>query len=144
MLWQKQADYKSYVDELKSTEFWNSKSSQNLREWVEKTWLAVKEKWVRAYRIGLMEIVVNSNNGVERKNRDFKHEHLKHYKDNSLSGILTVLIEMFGPETYGRYVESNVKASSRYQKYSAILPLWLHERPKKVADHIVKRLRNAK
>ena len=40
---------------------------------------------------------VNTNNGVERKNKDFKYEFLKPYKDNSLSGIVTVRIEQFLP-----------------------------------------------
>ena len=53
--------------------------------------------WVRAFRQGLLEIVVNTNNGVERKNKDFKHEFLKPYKDNSLSGMVTVLVEQFLP-----------------------------------------------
>ena len=51
-----------------------------------------------------MEIVVNTNNGVERKNRDFKYEFLRPYKDNTLSGMITVLVEQFIPETYDRYV----------------------------------------
>ena len=53
--------------------------------------------WVRAFRQGLLEIVVNTNNGVERKNKDFKHEFLKPCKDNSLSGVVTVLVEQFLP-----------------------------------------------
>ena len=53
--------------------------------------------WVRAFRQGLLEIVVNTNNGVERKNKDFKLEFLKPYKDNSLSGMVTVLVEQFLP-----------------------------------------------
>ena len=34
-----------------------------------------------------MEIVVNTNNGVERQNKDFKYEYLKNIEDNTLSGI---------------------------------------------------------
>ena len=51
--------------------------------------------WARAYRTGLMEIIVNTNNGVGKQNKDLKHEYLKQYKDNSLSGMITVLIEQF-------------------------------------------------
>ena len=131
-------DYERYVKELKSSDIWKSK--QNFREWFENTWLTVHEKWVKAYRLGLMEIVVNSNNGIERKNRDFKHEFLKPYKDNSLSGMVTVLVEQFGPETYGRYVESNQRRSSRYQKYNDNLPHWMHDRPKKVVDHLIQKM----
>ena len=40
-----------------------------------------------------MEIDVDTNNGVERQNKDFKYEYLKQFKDNTLSGMLTVMIE---------------------------------------------------
>ena len=49
-----------------------------------------------------MEIVVDTNNGVERQNKDFKYEYLKQFKDNTLSGMLTVLIEQFLPDKYRR------------------------------------------
>ena len=58
--------------------------------------------WVRAFRHGLIEVSVNANNGVERKNKDFKHKFLKPYKDNSLSGMATVLIEQFLPAKENR------------------------------------------
>ena len=49
-----------------------------------------------------MEIVVDTNNGVERQNKDFKYECLKQFKGNTLSGMLTVLIEQFLPDKYKR------------------------------------------
>ena len=49
-----------------------------------------------------MEIVVDTNNGVERQNKDFKYEYLRQFKDNMLSGMLTVLIEQFLPDKYKR------------------------------------------
>ena len=49
-----------------------------------------------------MEIVVDTNNGVERQNKDFKYECLKQFKGNTLSGMLTVLIEQFLPDKYRR------------------------------------------
>ena len=49
-----------------------------------------------------MEIVVHTNNGVERHNKDFKYEYLRQFKDNTLSGMLTVLIEQFLPDKYKR------------------------------------------
>ena len=49
-----------------------------------------------------MEIVVDTNNEGERQNKDFKYEHLKQFKDNTLTGMLTVLIEQFLPDKYKR------------------------------------------
>ena len=59
-------------------------------------------KWVKAFRFGLLKIVVNTNNGVERKNREFKHDFRIQYKDNTLGGMVTVLVEQFIPDTYSR------------------------------------------
>ena len=52
----------------------------------------------KAFRNGLIEIVVDTNNGVERQNKDLKYECLKQFKDNTLSSMLTILIEQFLPE----------------------------------------------
>ena len=60
------------------------------------------QKWVKAFRFGLLEIIVNTNNGVERKNRKFKYDFLKQYKDNTLHGMVTVLVEQIMPDTYSR------------------------------------------
>ena len=50
----------------------------------------------------MLEIVVHTNNCVERKNRDFKYESLYQYKGNSASGIPTVLLEQYFPDIYNR------------------------------------------
>ena len=60
------------------------------------------QKWVKAFRFGLLEIVVNTNNVVERKKWEFQYDFLKQYKDKTLSGMVTVLIEHFIPDTYSR------------------------------------------
>ena len=47
---------------------------------------------------------VHTNNGVERKNKDFKHQYLAQFKDKSLSGMITELIEQFLPDKEKRLV----------------------------------------
>ena len=37
--------------------------------------------WVRAFQKGIMEVSANTNNGVQRKNRDFKYQYLDKFKD---------------------------------------------------------------
>ena len=49
-----------------------------------------------------MEIVVDTNSGVERQNKDFKYGYSKQFKYSTLSGMLTVLVEQFLPEKYKR------------------------------------------
>ena len=51
---------------------------------------------------GLLEILVNTNDGVDRKNREFKYDFLKQCKGNTLSAMVTVLIQKFVPDTYSR------------------------------------------
>ena len=46
---------------------------------------------------------MNTNNGLERKNRDFKDGFLKQLKAKSFSGMLTALIDQFLSETHDRY-----------------------------------------
>ena len=56
----------------------------------------------KAFRNGLMEIFVDMNNVLERQNKDFKYEHLKQFKVNTLSDMFTVLTEQFLPNKYKR------------------------------------------
>ena len=56
----------------------------------------------KAFRNGLMEIFVDMNNVLERQNKDFKYEHLKQFKVNTLSYMFTVLTEQFLPDKYKR------------------------------------------
>ena len=47
---------------------------------------------------------VHTNNGVERKNKDFNHQYLAQFKDKSLSGMITVPTEQFLPDKEKRLV----------------------------------------
>jgi hypothetical protein len=49
---------------------------------------------------------VNTNNGLERQNQVFKYTYLQRHKNNSLSGMLSVLIEEFLPDNYNRYCKN--------------------------------------
>ena len=49
---------------------------------------------------------VHTNNGVERKNKDFKHQYLAQFKDKPLSEMITVLVEQFLPDKEKRLVDS--------------------------------------
>ena len=53
----------------------------------------------------LLEVSVHANNRVERKNKDFKHQYLVQFKDKSLSGMITVLIEQFLPDKEKKFVD---------------------------------------
>ena len=50
----------------------------------------------------MSNVMVNTNNGVGRQNKDLKREYLKQCKDNSLSEMITVFIEQFLPDKLKR------------------------------------------
>lgn len=49
-----------------------------------------------------MQLIVNTNNGTERKNKEFKLGYIRDIRDKSLSAMLTILVESFLPEQYRR------------------------------------------
>ena len=85
-----------------------------------RSWLAFK-LWLRSFRQGLLEVSINTNSGVERKSKDFKHEFLKPYKDNSLTGMVTVLIDQFHPAKEMRYIKTTeLSASGKVRHFANI------------------------
>ena len=50
---------------------------------------------VWAYRKERLLVNLNTNNGVERQNESFKYSYLQRYKNSSLTGMITILIEDF-------------------------------------------------
>ena len=45
---------------------------------------------------------INTNNGIERQNKTFKHTYLKKHHGSSFTGMLSILIEEYFPEQYER------------------------------------------
>ncbi|XP_046856788.1 uncharacterized protein LOC124450228 [Xenia sp. Carnegie-2017] len=133
-----EADYEENVKNFKSSEEW--KTNPKLRNWIGNTWLSQYKKWVWTFRKDRLLTVINTNNGVERQNKAFKHEYLDGYKSSTLSVMLTVLIEDFLPDLYFKYVELNTKLQSNYRQYNYDVPSYLHERPHSMIRHCMERL----
>ena len=55
-------------------------------------------RWVKCLGDGIFEVALNTNNGVERKNKDFQYGLLSQHRNNTLSGMVKVLVEQFLPE----------------------------------------------
>ena len=70
--------------------------------------------WVWAFPKDRFNLRVNTNNGLERQNKLFKYTYLKSHRNNSLSGMLTILIEEFLPDNYNKYVEFEIKYLPHY------------------------------
>ena len=129
------------IDKLMSTDFWTM--CKHFRSWFQ-PWIEIKDKWVDAYRHDLMEIVVNTNNGIETKNRDFKRNFLCKYKDTSLSGMIKVLVEQFCPVHYNRYYTNNFMQSDLYRSYNLkFVRPYMQNKPLRVINHMSKRLGRA-
>ena len=64
----------------------------------------VHKKWIK----------VHTNNGVERKNKNFKHEFLKPYKDNSSNRMVKLFIDQFHPAKEKMYtITAELSASHK-------------------------------
>ena len=127
---------KNNLNSLVTSDLW--KNCRKLQQWFCRHWLPKYEMWVSAFRLNLLEVVVNTTNGVERMNLEFKRQ-LTDNHDKSLSSMATVLVTKFCRKRYDRYVEENIKPLEKYVKYSeGKLPRWCWSRPRNFQDYIDK------
>ena len=66
-------------------------------------WVLAFKRWVKAYRKNRLLVNCSTNNGFEHQNNTLKHCYLHVHKTNSLTGMLTVLVEDLLPDKYERY-----------------------------------------
>lgn len=102
------------------------------------------QRWARAFRDDEYHAAVNTNNGVEALNRVLKYSFLpRRKKATSLSGLITVLVEAYLPESYQKYLFLNYKQSSSYRSYKEFVPDYLHGRPRATILHCLDRKANS-
>lgn len=94
---------------------------------------------MKAFRDREFHYAVNTNNGTESLNKVFKYHYLPHKKKMMLSSIIILIIEVFLPESYQKYLFLNYKQSSKYRTYNSFVPDYLHDRPKSVISHCLER-----
>nr|XP_047137883.1 uncharacterized protein LOC124814333 [Hydra vulgaris] len=128
------------VMDLKQSDFWNNENFLKLRKYIETYWLPIKERWVWAYCQNRLLVNLNTNNGVERQNKSFKYFYLQRFKNYSLTGMLTILIEEFFIDKYQSYTEKNFKMDSRYRRYAKIIPNFLINRPRALVKHCLQKI----
>lgn len=58
---------------------------------------------------------------------------------STLSGLITLLVERFLPDSQQRYILPNLKASEWYRKYNDFVPSFLRGRPRSVILHCLNR-----
>ena len=60
----------------------------------------LNQRWLWAYRMLDVAVMAHTNNGVEAQNRAFKHDYLQLFRTNSLSNMLTCLVDGFLLDSY--------------------------------------------
>ncbi|XP_039282521.1 uncharacterized protein LOC120348732 isoform X1 [Nilaparvata lugens] len=114
---------------------WEVYRTTNLKSFFELTWYKEVERWTSSSKP--FDMHINTNNRVERLNKEQKYSHLEGFKNCSLSELIDVLIFQFLPERYARYVSENLIMTPQYRKYGDNIPPYLHGRPKWLIDHVV-------
>ncbi|KAL5013870.1 hypothetical protein ScPMuIL_008140 [Solemya velum] len=95
-------------------------------------------------RKDMINVKVNTTNGLERIHRIFKEDFLKKMGfGGTLVSMLTVLVKNFCPESEKKYIQNNVKSMALFKPYAESLPDFLHNRPHTFIQHCLKRLTNA-
>ncbi|XP_054288108.1 uncharacterized protein LOC129003812 isoform X2 [Macrosteles quadrilineatus] len=120
---------------------WEHYKNSPLKNYFEKTWLPEIKRWALFFKP--VEMFLNSNNGVERINKELKYGFLEGFKGCSLSEMISVVLTKFLPERFLTYVRENIKMSTLSRKYTDDLPNFLKERPKWFIDHILSRINAA-
>ena len=54
--------------------------------------------WATAFRSSAFHVRINTNNSLERQNRALEYDYLAAYRDTSLLGLVTKLLERFHPD----------------------------------------------
>ncbi|KAL1268583.1 hypothetical protein QQF64_033946, partial [Cirrhinus molitorella] len=77
------------VERLKESKVYKS---LEVRNYVDRRWLCVRERWCRAYAPHGFSVAVTTNNGVEALNKSLKSFYLKFSSTGSLSSLLETLV----------------------------------------------------
>ena len=115
--------------------------NEKYKKWLEKQWLPhhILKKWVRLYLHQDVDVIINTNNGIERQNKTLKHNYLALHKDKSLSGVVTIIKNHYFPEMLKKYAYHNAQLSREFKAYNDDVDLFLHERPPKMVEHVMRR-----
>ena len=130
-------EYEHALEDLRSWENYPGA----VENYFENHWYPHHKRWCLVFRPNDL-FRCNTNNGTERLNESLKYEELRKddYKNCSLSDLMGLLIEVFLPKLYKKYVKLNVECSEFHKPYSSEIPKYLWNRPKPFVDHLLKKL----
>ncbi len=83
-----ESQFQAQVNVLK-----NLKLYEEVKDYVENTWLSCSWRLAHAFRQQLAVNIVNTNNGTDAMNKLFKYEYLPRSVDKSVYGIAITIVE---------------------------------------------------
>ncbi|CAM4611528.1 unnamed protein product [Leuciscus chuanchicus] len=119
------------------------KSNTEVRNYVEKRWLNIKERWCRGFSPHGFNVSVTTNNGTEAMNNSLKSFYLKISGTKTVSSLVEIIVTEFIPEQLLSYAKLNYMYSSEHKVYSANVPEFLWDRPRTFVQHCLKNLEAA-
>ncbi|KAF4115100.1 hypothetical protein G5714_002589 [Onychostoma macrolepis] len=128
------------VERLKESKVYKS---LEVRNYVDRRWLCVRERWCRAYAPHGFSVAVTTNNGVEALNKSLKSFYLKFSATGSLSSMLETLVCEFVPEQLLSYSRLNFIYSSECKTYNPAVPAFLKDRPRSFVKHCLNSIKAA-
>ena len=129
------------IENLRTSALWGK--NEHLRTYMDTKWLPDVKRWVKYFRSGILDTVINTNNGVEAQNKVLKHSFLCHHSDKSLTGVMTVINEQFLPEAYQKYSQANTRMTTECKSYGPETPKFLVNRPHHFIKHVQSRMFSA-
>ena len=130
-----QDDYENAVKNLRNSSLYRN---THVQSYVDNTWMACVKRWAKVFRKQQAVNIVNTNNGVESQNRHFKYDYLPRAIDNSVYGVVVMLVESLLPDSYQHYIDTNFKQSSSYRRYNDSIPCYLCDHPSHFIKHCTK------
>ncbi|XP_048063954.1 uncharacterized protein LOC125278667 isoform X3 [Megalobrama amblycephala] len=119
------------------------KSNTAVRNYVEKRWLNIKERWCRGFSPHGFNVSVTTNNGIEAMNNSLKSFYLKISGTKTVSSLVEMIVTEFIPEQLLSYAKLNYMYSSQHRVYSGDVPEFLWDRPRSFVQHCLKNLEAA-
>ena len=102
--------------------------------------LFLPQKWTAIHANDMdFDRIVNTTNGVESLNHSLKEFHLREKGVGTISSLVEVIVTSFIPSLIAAYKLNNYSSSSQYRSYNQLLPHFMHDKPRPLVEHLLKR-----
>ena len=98
------------------------------------------QRWAHAYRGSVYHAAVNTNDGIETQNKGLQVQLPRNKQRATVSAITIVLVEVYLPTAYQKYLLQNYKQAFMYRTSSDFAPDYLQDRPINIILHRLDRM----